>query len=193
MNGTYICDYCYAGKGCYLFQGPSISQAAHLAWAKKAVRDGSFVDQMTSAIAFLNAPEIRPALSANNISSTFFRIHDSGDFFDARYYAAWLEVCQNLPGVRFWAPTRLWALRGRMDMFLKSDIPKNLSLRPSALIYGAQPPRIDGFAAGTGSDPKGIPNVMPCPAYEHKGKSCHSAKCRLCWVSPKKEVFYRTH
>jgi len=42
----------------------------------------------------------------------FLRIHDAGDFTTRNmvaYIRSWGEVARRLPGVQFWAPTRVWA------------------------------------------------------------------------------------
>jgi len=46
----------------------------------------------------------------------FFRVHDAGDFTATaalmdRYIDGWAEVARRLPHVRFWAPTRVWAVK----------------------------------------------------------------------------------
>lgn len=55
------------------------------------------------------------------------RIHGSGDFFNQRYFDAWLEICRRHPRVLFWAFTKsisLWAKR-------IEDIPENLIMQAS--------------------------------------------------------------
>ena len=55
------------------------------------------------------------------------RIHGSGDFFNQKYFDAWLEVCKALPSVEFWAFTKsvpYWV--ARID-----EIPSNLVLTAS--------------------------------------------------------------
>jgi hypothetical protein len=41
----------------------------------------------------------------------FFRIHDSGDFFNKDYLRQWKVVADRLPDVTFWAPSRIWATK----------------------------------------------------------------------------------
>ena len=55
------------------------------------------------------------------------RIHGSGDFFNQRYFDAWLEVCKAMPDVEFWAFTKsvpFWLAR-------IGEIPDNLVLTAS--------------------------------------------------------------
>ena len=114
----------------------------------------------------------------------FFRIHDSGDFYNDAYFKAWLEVCRRLPHIRFWAPTRMWAIKkGLLDSSV-AKIPKNLALRPSTLHFRDVAPtkrylrelglrtfrkgRGGGYSAASGSSPK-VPTERDweCPAYFH--------------------------
>lgn len=55
------------------------------------------------------------------------RIHGSGDFYNQRYFDAWLEVCKEHPHILFWAFTKsvqLWV--NRID-----SIPNNLKMQAS--------------------------------------------------------------
>lgn len=55
------------------------------------------------------------------------RIHGSGDFFNQKYFDAWLEVCRRNPDVLFWAFTKsveLWVNR-------INQIPENLIMQAS--------------------------------------------------------------
>jgi hypothetical protein len=73
------------------------------------------------------------------------RIHSSGDFFSPAYAAAWIEVCNALPEVMFWAPTRTWAAAGWLEHWARL-LPRlkhgNLALRPSAYHTGDAAPKI---------------------------------------------------
>jgi len=193
----FICDTCYAGKGRYLmYKSMSLGQVAKLEWVKKTLRAGTFVRQMTEAIAsLLNDPDVEELLASKLVSNRFFRIHDSGDFYAPEYYRAWTEVCRNLPKVMFWAPTRMWVYRAWREVFQNYPPPKNLALRPSALFTSAPPPQIPGMAAGTTSvEGKMKKPVKNCPAYEGDAEhSCAAARCRTCWAEKHKPVNYMTH
>ena len=68
---------------------------------------------------------ISPAIPRN---ADRIRIHGSGDFYNQRYFDAWLEVCGNHPDILFWAFTKsveLWV--NRLD-----QIPENLIIQASA-------------------------------------------------------------
>jgi hypothetical protein len=47
-------------------------------------------------------------MTAAIMGQEYFRIHDSGDFFNVAYVKAWIQVCRALPATKFWAPTRAW-------------------------------------------------------------------------------------
>lgn len=192
----FICDTCYAGKGRYLlYKSMSLGQVAKFRWVQKTLRSGTFVRRMTEAIASLLHADIERVLAAKLVSNRFFRIHDSGDFFSPEYYKGWVEVCHNLPQVKFWAPSRQWVYAKWRELFSNYPPPGNLSLRPSALFTSAPPPAIPGMAAGSTSiDGRMDAPVWNCPAYEGDGDhSCAAAGCRVCWSAPRKPVNYLTH
>lgn len=192
----YICNSCYCGKNNYLmYVGVTANQMAHLVWARREVRKGSFASRITQAIAAMAQDEdLAELLARKLVSAKFFRIHDSGDFFSPEYYTAWIDVCYALPYVKFWCPSRQWVFPKWRALFQNHPPPKNLTLRPSALFIEARPPKIPGLDAGSmsrlGDAEKPIWN---CPAYKSDEHSCASAGCRVCWVSGRTEVNYKTH
>jgi len=216
IGEKYICSFCYAGKGSYaIYPSISINQQVHLNWVFKTVKAGTFVDQMVSALKFLQTPESRAKLALKGVSADYFRIHDAGDFFDLAgegepfnpgYYLAWCEVARRLPKIHFWAPTRVWALDKWMRVFQANPPPPNLALRPSALSFGSAAPAIPGFSNGTTSmqipetDRRrmiaiGGVNTWNCPAYmsDSDEKSCEKVGCRVCWRRSEMPVNYRSH
>lgn len=75
------------------------------------------------------------------------RVHSSGDFFDIEYFEVWINVANRVfrldPTIRFWAPTRMWAMPNftkqmekRMDR-LESD---NFLVRASAYHFNDPAP-----------------------------------------------------
>ena len=191
----FICDTCYAGKGRYLmYKSMSLGQAARLRWTQDAVRSGTFSRKISEAIASLDDPDVEKVLAQRLVSNKYFRIHDSGDFYNPEYYKAWLEVCYNLPQIHFWAPTRMWVYEKWREVFSNYPPPGNLSLRPSALFTSSPPPSIAGMAGGSTSIDGRMPApVWNCPAYESEEGSCAGAKCRVCWDAQRKPVNYLTH
>lgn len=194
---TVICDTCYAGKGRYgMYASIAIRQVVKYHWTLRTLKAGSFVGHMSQAIGALASDrDLEKLLKSRAVSNIFFRIHDSGDFFSPEYYRAWVEVCRNLPKVKFWAPTRMWVYDKWRLVFENYPPPNNLSLRPSALFTSAEPPDIEGMAAGTTSVAGEFGgDVKDCPAYagDHE-HSCAAARCRTCWVEQDVPVNYLTH
>lgn len=67
----------------------------------------------------------------NSIQSTvpkhrrkYFRLHASGDFFNEKYFLAWLEVVRRMPDTTFYAYTKVYPFVKKHD----KDIPKNLRI-----------------------------------------------------------------
>jgi hypothetical protein len=195
-NGhPFICSICYAGKGNYMmYPSVSISQVIHKLWVDMALKDGTFVDSVVSAIESIQDPAVEKVLKMKATSGKFFRIHDSGDFFSQKYYQSWCQICEALPQIKFWAPTRVWVFEYWRDVFAENPPPENLALRPSGLMLDMPPPDIDGLDAGTTSHiGKFGSGVKDCPAYMSKTRSCASAGCRTCWTEPNRPVNYWTH
>jgi Gene product 88 len=186
-----ICDGCYAQKGRYVMPNVSSAQRVRFDWAKKCLRtpagEDEFVDALTSAIR-----------AAGN---TYFRGHDSGDFFCPAYVDLWARICAALPEVTFWFPTRTW--RALTDQRSSATTKRNWALaltalcalpnvrvRPSALMFNAPAPLvrnlIPGMAAGTTARDEGF----NCPAA-HQGNVCGT--CRTCWDAPDTSVSYHRH
>lgn len=184
-----ICDDCYASKGCYRWANSERAQAARFAWTVECMRTDAgmqlWISVMIQAI----------------FRQTYFRIHDSGDFFNVRYVRAWIAVCKALPATKFWAPTRAWQTQGNacdllpvLDPMLAAlrelaSLP-NVTVRPSALNFGDLPPVVAGLAAGSTADCSAA-EVYQCPAKaKYDG---HCGPCRVCWDSPEVSVNYPKH
>jgi hypothetical protein len=128
----------------------------------------------------------------------YFRVHDSGDVFNPTYARAWLAVCERLPEVRFWIPTRGYQQRGiavsESDALLavlrELATLSNVTVRPSALNFGEYPPVVAGLHAGTTADNPDIFRVKQCPAYQQDGR-CED--CRTCWEEKTLPVSYKRH
>jgi hypothetical protein len=126
---------------------------------------------------------------------SYFRVHDSGDMFSVAYAECWQAVCQAMPQVRFWIPTRSWQQPKSplpvMDPMLSTlrllaTMP-NVTVRPSALDFGDAAPEVTGLHAGSTADCR---CVRQCPAPE-QGGNC--GDCRLCWDVKDTPVSYRKH
>lgn len=146
----------------------------------------------------------------------YFRIHDSGDFFNAVYATAWGEVAKLLPQIKFWAPTRRWQThcgkksegavvtdagtvfkiltdQDRILLAIKAlaALP-NVTVRPSALDFDQDGPDVEGLAAGSGSVTYDGGTHLMCPASLNSS-SCEEEECRNCWDRPEYEVYYLKH
>lgn len=169
---------CYATKGLHRMPNVKNALAVRYAWvlACMASVDGwtSFVDTMVNAI----VDDGRP----------YFRIHESGDMFNARYVRAWIAICQRLPNVQFWVPTRCYhgaTARTILPALAELNALPNVSVRPSALGINDAAPVVAGLSAGTGVRSDGF----NCPA-SLQGNACMD--CRQCWGKDV-PVYYHLH
>lgn len=163
-----ICEFCYAEHGQYAAASVQYHQLLRRAWVKRALREdirgkttrpgdpsSAFVQLMIEAIeeakylrdgGRVDDKEVLPEPEQWR-DWRFFRIHDSGDFFEPEYLVGWKNIAnhfhpRNYQGphqpIRFWAPTRIWAQGRDMVRFVdKVNTPvqgeqSNLILRPSA-------------------------------------------------------------
>lgn len=173
-----ICDHCYAdGRGRYGMPNVRDTQNARFAWVLKCLTtdDGvsEFVATMTLAIKW----------ACRRRDTNVFRVHDSGDLFNARYARAWARIAAALPEVKFWFPTRMWHVTGATLIAVRELAAlENVTVRPSALNVGDAAPVVDGFGNGAtvknaGAELDG--NETWCPAYSSGTGKC--GDCRKCW------------
>jgi hypothetical protein len=90
-NAGACASLCYARNGTYLF--PKV-KAAHARNLKRVLDnlDGWRVDMIAEA--------------RKRAAGRYVRIHDSGDFFDDAYLAAWIEIAAAVPETTFYAYTK---------------------------------------------------------------------------------------
>lgn len=83
---------CYATKAEALYT--NVYDSRHNNW--QMLQDCKSVEEMSE-------------LLQNSLPRTakLVRIHDSGDFFNRRYFEAWVKVAQNNPEIRFFAYTKM--------------------------------------------------------------------------------------
>lgn len=134
------------------------------------------------------------------VSQEYFRIHDSGDFFNVRYVRAWIMVCRALPATKFWAPTRSYqgGVMGPLPVFdpllaaLRelASLP-NVTVRPSALDFGDTAPVVEGLHAGSSADMSDASQAYQCPAKAQYDGEC--GPCRHCWDAKSEPVSYAKH
>ncbi len=186
-NGT-ICQSCYAAKGCYRYRSTQNAQNTRFTWTVESMRSAAGREHWITTM----VEGIRGSGCA------YFRIHDSGDMFNVAYAECWYAVCQALPGVRFWIPTRSWQQpKSQLPVFdplvrvlrMMATL-QNVTVRPSALDFGDAAPMIAGLDGGsTAAMPDGL-RALQCPAPEQGGKC---GDCRVCWDAKNLAVSYSRH
>jgi hypothetical protein len=183
-NGT-ICDGCYAAKGTYRFRSTQNAQATRFAWTVEAMRTAPGRAQWIAAM----------VAGISQSGCDYFRVHDSGDMFNAAYAQCWHAICQALPEVRFWVPTRSWqqptsplpVFDPLLNTLRRLAALPNVTVRPSALNFGDAAPVVGGLHAGSTADGQ---CAQQCPAPD-QGGNCGA--CRVCWDSKDMPVSYCKH
>jgi len=145
-----ICEHCYATGGQYSTGQVQFAQILRFLWARQAINyvlpNGStaFVEAMVYAIDNADyklnggtvqgeGAEATQDLPPEPTGRRFFRIHDSGDFFEEEYLHQWKMIADRLPDITFWAPSRIWATSWGINAVNKINRePRNLIIRPSA-------------------------------------------------------------
>ena len=170
-----ICASCYALQGAYQYSNGSVKATVRrLNTVIRAINDPDFRETWISAMAFIIREK---KIRARAKDCDYFRIHDSGDFFDENYFAMWQEVARRVPSVKFWAPTRevkLWILANSDE-----NHPSNLTVRISANKFDEfYPASVIGASSGA-TTTGNVPNhVKICPAPKQNGEC---GDCRNCW------------
>jgi hypothetical protein len=231
-----ICQYCYATGGQYSTGQVQFAQVLRFIWTQESLRTPEGTDGWVEAMVYAidNAQYLldggsHPSASGKNKihyqperrKQRFFRIHDSGDFFNRKYLTAWKRIADSLPDITFWAPSRYWAAKDGIEQVneINGD-PRNLIIRPSAYHTNEPAPRNLGPGWATGSAVFGVPSDheltvewalrgdeegsfdWECQAYavDDEGKTCRNARapdgkegCRMCWTYPDLEPMYVLH
>jgi len=184
-----VCEFCYAEGGQYATSGVQNAQLMRFAWAMRAVKRKGHVEGATEFFSvMLDAIDRVDWVSheepAHFRPRKFFRIHDSGDFFNSEYLREWKKITLyyhhkvggeglafNLDGsvktlgsghpepVWFWAPSRIWATGNRAQLVaeVNAEYADNFAIRPSAYHINEHGPFLPGWAA-------------PSTVYDHKHK-----------------------
>lgn len=185
-NGS-ICENCYAGKGCYQYRAVVEAQNTRFDWTRKCMQSPEGIEEFVSVM----------VAAISYVGVSYFRGHDSGDFFSVQYVKAWTRICAALPDIKFWFPTREWqskastellpVLNPRIDSLRALAALSNVTLRPSALNVGDEAPVVAGFSAGSTVN---NPAAFSCMAPSQNGE-CRD--CRFCWDAPEAPVSYNLH
>lgn len=166
-----ICSKCYALKGRYVFQ--------------------NVIDAMEKRFNSLTHPlwvEAMTFLINKKEKSGFFRWHDSGDLQDVGHLSKIVEVAKNLPHIKFWLPTREYAIVSDYLEAFKT-LPENLCIRLSAYMIDGKTP--DSVAQRLGVQVSGVTKEgFTCPAPK-QNNSC--GDCRACWDRSVYCVSYKQH
>jgi hypothetical protein len=165
------CSKCYAFRGNYQYE---VVQNAHARRFK-----GLSHPEWVNAMAFLvNAFE----------SSGYFRWHDSGDLQSVEHLKNIAEVCRLTPDIKHWLPTREYKI---VSDFLKVNaLPFNLTIRLSAFMIDAEPPKALATRLGVQTSGVSSESAFNCPA-SNQGNKC--VRCRACWDKNVPNVNYKKH
>ena len=166
-----ICHRCYALRGRYVFPKVQIAMARRLA----SLNDPRWVDAVSTLIHFTG--------------DRYFRWNDSGDLQGLEHLENILQVCENLPRVKFWLPTREYHTVEAYRR-LGGRIPPNLCIRLSGHLVNGKPPVGYGLPASVVVSSDGLPprGAFACTAFR-RGHRCGS--CRACWDPAVRLVSYR--
>ena len=134
----------------------------------------------------------------------WFRFHDSGDIRGLWHLVKIAAVCDQVPSVHFWLPTREYSV---VQEFLATGkkLPPNLCIRLSAHMIDSEPvlpPELVGFPVSTvssvsllalGGDVQIVEGKgsVECRAVEARDNKC--GECRACWDRRVKSVNYPQH
>jgi hypothetical protein len=164
-----ICHYCYALRGRYVFRKVQAAMERRF----ESLSNPLWVDAITTLI--------------HRTGDGYFRWHDSGDLQDIEHLRKIVQVCDNLPRVKFWLPTREYQTVEAYRR-LGGRIPANLCIRLSAHLIDGKLPLGYGLPVSTVSSRKNrVPRAHLCPAPKQNNQ-CGS--CRSCWDPSVRIVSY---
>jgi hypothetical protein len=165
-----ICHYCYALRGRYVFRTVQAAMERRI----ESLTDPRWVDAITTLI--------------QRSGDRHFRWHDSGDLQSLEHLEKIIQVCRNLPRVKFWLPTREYQT---VEAYRRTGgrIPSNLCIRLSAHLIDGKLPLAYGLPVSTVSTKNaGIRSMVhSCPAPKQNN---HCGNCRACWDPSVRIVSY---
>ena len=165
-----ICFHCYALRGRYTF--PRVKAAMDKRF--KSLNHPRWIDAVTTLI--------------YRSKDRYFRWHDSGDLQGLEHLQNIVHVCENLPRVKFWLPTREYQT---VEAYRRMGgiIPPNLCIRYSAHLVDGLPPREYRMPVSmVFSGRTGIPSGSHVCAATMQNNTCGS--CRACWDRRVRTVTY---
>jgi hypothetical protein len=165
-----VCHYCYALRGRYVFRKVQAAMERRI----ESLADPRWVDAITTLI--------------HRSGDRHFRWHDSGDLQSLEHLEKIVQVCKNLPRVKFWLPTREYQT---VEAYRRTGgrIPSNLCIRLSAHLIDGKLPLAYGLPVSTVSTQTvGIRlKIHSCPAPKQNNQC---GDCRACWDRSVKIVSY---
>lgn len=187
-GATQACKDCYAQKGRHIFS--NVQKAFASNW--KLMNSFRTLNDISGCAKALL--EVIP-------NTTFFRIHESGDFEDAFAIKVWSEVVKARPDCRFYAYTRSFKLdfsdllnKDNFYLWASTDNFNNADAEEFVAKYKKHDVK---HAFGPWEKNKPIPqNAVVCPVTSGKLKvegACE--KCKLCVVKDrtKKNMLFIEH
>jgi len=167
-----VCNKCYAMRGNYMFR----TVQASLMKRFKSLSNPFWVRAMTVAI-------------TKKVGTGYFRWHDSGDIQSVGHLKKIIQVCNNLPDIKFWLPTREYAIISKY-LAKGGKFPVNLTVRLSSLMIDGPAPtgiatRFNLVTSGVSSN-----GNFTCPASQ-QGNKCQD--CRACWDKNVPNIGYKKH
>lgn len=146
-NAGECASFCYAKKGRYVFESVDSFRTRNLTLTLTEPK--VFTDIMCGELAAYQYMEGGEGVEL------YFRIHDSGDFYDEAYLGTWFRIIRRFPGIRFYAYTKMVSMmEAHWD-----EKPDNLRIiysyggtedhlipghRPHARVFGRNDP-MDGY------------------------------------------------
>jgi len=163
-----VCHGCYALKANYSY--PSVVKA-HITRAASLYHK-QWVPAMVKQI--------------GHSKTTYFRWHDSGDIQSFQHLLNIVAVCEALPAVSFWLPTKE---KGLINKFVDTfgTFPANLVVRLSGAMVDGDAPT---FTHTSTVHNKKAPIGTLCEAYTRKNVC---GDCRACWDKSVANVSYKQH
>lgn len=172
-----VCSFCYALKGRYLF--PNVFNAMTLR-LNAVINNRYWHVYMKELIALESGEKI-----------DVFRWHDSGDLQSLKHLKQIVWIAEELPGMKFWLPTRE---NGIVKRFLaKYKCPDNLCIRVSNHMMDSHK-SASSFPnrSAVVTDVSLAKDGPVCPAtLPTSDKKCGS--CRNCWDKSVNTVNYLAH
>lgn len=188
LGESAVCFSCYAMKGFYRMGNVRTVQQQRMTWVQESLAlDGGseFVAVLISLVSQDVAQRGEP----------IFRVHDSGDLFSVAYVNAWARVCEALPDIVFWFPTRSHVIAALLPAIQALAALPNVTVRPSALGLDERAPVVAGLSAGT-TVVRSLPvlDTLPadhklCPKTDPSDGRSNCGDCRHCWEGVEPTVY----